>query len=136
MEKILKIILSDVKIEHANVLDILDCHTDSPVYADVMAEYPEVESAFYSLVKPETRILFDEIPAEIADENLPAGTKVVYLIHTIGGAVSEYCTQAFKEYDYLKGMLIDAMSSSFLFEMDKRIQDVLKKECEQRGVGI
>jgi len=136
MEKTLKYILSDVKIKHANVLDILDCHTDSPVYADVMAEYPEVESNFYSLVKPETRILFDEIPSEIADENLPAGTKVVYLIHTIGGAVSAYCTQMFQEYDYLKGMLIDAMSSSFLFEMDKRIQDVLKKECGQRGVGI
>ena len=50
-------------------------------------------------MKPETRILFDEIPSEIADENLTASTKVVYLIHTIGGAVSAYCTQAFKEYD-------------------------------------
>ena len=46
MEKILKFILSDVKIKHVNVMDILDCHTDSQVYDDVMEEYLEVESVF------------------------------------------------------------------------------------------
>lgn len=136
MEKIITIFLTDAKIDRDNVLHLLDCREDSPVYDDVMEDYKEVESAFYTLAKPETRMLFDEIPPELSNDNLPPGTKVVYLIHTIGSDASTYCTEAFKKNDYLKAMLMDAMSSSLLFEMDKLIQDCLKTECAQKGVGI
>ena len=136
MEKIIKISLTDAKIDREDVLHLLDCRADSPVYEEVLEEYTEVESIFYTLVKPQTRMLFDEIPSELAGENLPAGTKVVYQIHTVGSGVSDYCTLAFRENEYLKGMLMNAMSSSFLFKMDLLTQDDLKKECGRRGVGI
>lgn len=136
MEDILKFFLTDARIDRGNVLQLLDCRKDSPVFEEVMEEYSEVESVFYTLSKPETRMVFDEIPPELADDNLPSGTKVVYLIHTIGSGVSEYCTQAFKENDYLKAMLMDAMSSSLLFKMDELIQPCLKTECAKKEVGI
>lgn len=136
MEEVIKIVRADTQIDRADVLRLLDCHADSPVYEDVIEEYEELESVFYNLVKPQTRILFDEIPPELAGEDLPAGTKIIYLIHTAGSLVSEYSTQAFKEDDYLKGMIMNAMSSSYLFKMDLSIQDDLKRECAQRGVGV
>lgn len=136
MEEIITIFLTDAKIDRGNVLQLLHCHQDSPVFEEVMEEYTEVESIFYKLSKPESRMVFDEIPPELADDNLPSGTKVVYLIHTIGSGVSDYSTQAFKENDYLKAMLMDAMSSSLLFTMDELIQPCLKTECAKKGVGI
>ena len=136
MEKIIKFLLSDAKLDRDDVLHLLDCRTDSPVYEEVIEEYTEVEALFYKLAKPQTRMLFDEIPPELEGEDLPSGTKAVYMIHTVGGGVSDYCTQAFRESDYLKGMLMNAMSSSYLFRMDLLIQDDLRKECGQRGVGI
>ena len=136
MEEVLKIYVSDIQVDQNDVLRMLDCRSDSPVYDEVMEEYQTVESIFCKVVRPQTRILFDEIPAELAGEDLPAGTKVVYLIHTAGAEVSDYCTKAFSEDDYLKGMIMNAMSSSFLFKMDLMIQDVLKEECRRRCVGI
>lgn len=42
----------------------------------------------------------------------------------------------FQQGDYLKGMLIDAMADSFLFQMEDALQDVLREECANRKAGI
>lgn len=136
MENVLTFTLSETKLDKNNVLQLVDFRKDSPVFEEVMEDYAEVEEIFQTIVKPQTRLLFDEIPPEIAGDNFPAGTRVIYLIHTIGKDVSEYATKAFNEYDYLKGMLMDAMASSYLFAMDKEVSEILKSECTQRGVGI
>ena len=78
MEDVLKFFLTEARIDRGNVLQLLHCRQDSPVFDEVMEEYTEVESVFYTLSKPETRILFDEIPPELANDNLPSGTKVIY----------------------------------------------------------
>jgi len=136
MEDILIYNLSDAGIDLENVLQLLDCRQGSAVYGQVLEEFEEVKTIFYTLVKPETRLLFDEIPDALADTDLPAGTKVIYLIHTIGADVSAYCTQAFTEGDYLKGMLMDAISSSFLFGMDHLMPDIIKTQCAKRMQGV
>ena len=136
MENVLQFSLPDARLNRKNVLQIADCPKDSLAYDDVLEEYAELESVFYETVNPQTRMLFDTIPTEIAAESLPVGTKVVYLMHTLGKEISELSTQAFRNSDYLKGMLVDAMATSYLFEMDQKVQVILKEECAVRGFGI
>jgi len=136
MEEVLKFFITDVKVDRKDVLNLIDCREDSPVYGEVLKEFAEVETAFYECVKPQTRLLFDSIPPEIADAELPAGTKVIYHIHTVGSDINEWSTQAFLDYDYLKGMIMDAMGSTYLFEIENKTQAILKRECAARGFGI
>lgn len=132
-----------MKIEHLPIVinrdavfQMIDCRGDSPVYDAVSEAYEELLPEALACAAGRCVFGLGEIRQE--DETLayPAGTKVIYVISTVGGALSGLSGRLFAEAEYVKGMLADAMADSALFELEAQWMPELKRFCENHGVGI
>ena len=61
----------------------------------------------------------------------------VYAMVTLGGAISARCTAYFKEKDYLKGLLIDALADQLLFNLSDDFYPTIRQDIfERRGYAL
>ena len=126
----------DIKIERESVLKSMDCYEDSPVYEQVAEEYEEIYDEMLSLVEPVGILGFGTLPGKIATEEFQAGTPVVYAVTGIGDGIKQCSTRAFREGDYVKGMLCDVMADEALFSMEERMLECLKEALGEHRRGI
>lgn len=126
----------NVSIQRETVLHMMDCYPDSPIYDEVLEEYEAVVEEMEGLCEPAAVIAYGTLPAEIATEEYPEGTEVLYMISTVGGGVSDRSTEAFRSGDCLKGMLLDAIADSALFSLEGQLQMQIQEICAQLGKGI
>ncbi len=126
-----------IEIKRENVLNLMDCYEDSPVYEETIEEYEELYPLMMDAIEAKGVIAFGEVPEEYAVSNkLPAGSKALYSIVTIGAKASAMSSKFFAEGDYLKGMLADSMADACVFAMEPDLLKMIKEECEKRNVGI
>lgn len=125
-----------VEIDREQVLRQIDCYKESDLYEEVAQEYEEILEEMYSLCEPVFLMEKGEVGPELAREDLPEGTPVLFVISSIGKGISEYSTRAFAMGDYLKGMLSDAMADSALFSLEKEFAPLLKDACANYQMGI
>ena len=136
MKEILKYSDFGVELSTPYVLQLMDCYPGNPLYEEMEEEYEEIKEMLTSLGKPQALVFFGEMPKELAMEDAPAGAPVAYVLFTEGAEISKYSTGMFAEGDYVKGMIADAVASSYLFELDNLVMEKLKVECARRKVGI
>lgn len=132
----MKISNLQAKLDRDEVFRLIDCHDDSPVYEEVEESYESLKEEVYQLIKPAGIFEFSQLTKETETEKYPAGTPVIYLIATVGREVSAYSDRLFKEGEFLKGMLVDAMADSCLFSLERCWQEQVKDACGDRNVGI
>ena len=125
-----------VKINMDEVFHRIDCSKDSDLYEEVAAEYREIEDQMYALCDPVFLMEYAAIGPELAQPDLPEGTPVLMVIYSIGRGISDYSTNAFREGDYLKGMLADAIADTALFSLEKEFTPYLKEACAEHRMGI
>src|SRR5699024_4255332 len=136
MEQRIKITKFRKNISRETVFQLLNCGEDSPTYQQMTEEFEELLEPVKEKLKPEAVIGFGKVPEELSCDKLKTGEDVIYVLATVGKAVSEFSSAYFDDGDFLKGMLIDAMADACLFAMDDEIEDVLKHECAKRHIGI
>lgn len=125
-----------VKISMDEVLHRIGCPKDSNLYEEVAAEYREIEDQMYALCDPVFLMEYGTIGPELARAEIPEGTPVLMVIYSIGKGISDYSTKAFKEGDYLKGMLADIMADTALFSLENEFAPYLKESCAEYRMGI
>ena len=125
-----------VKINREEVFHQIDCYKDSDIYEEVLEEYRTMEEEMYALCEPVFLMEYDTIGSELAKEGIPAGTPVLMVLYSIGRGISDYSSKAFREGDYLKGMLADAMADSALFSLEGEVVPYLKEACAAYQMGI
>ncbi|HJD14116.1 MAG TPA: DUF4445 domain-containing protein [Candidatus Ruminococcus avistercoris] len=136
MEQRIKITKFRKNISRETVFQLLNCGEDNPTYQQMTEEFEELLEPVKEKLKPEAVIGFGKVPEELSCDKLKTGEDVIYVLATVGKAVSEFSSAYFDDGDFLKGMLIDAMADACLFAMDDEIEDVLKHECAKRHIGI
>ena len=87
------------EIKREDVVRLIDCREDSPVYSAVMESYEEILNDLLQIMKPSVIMNFGIIDDSTACAQLPSGTKVFYSIATIGRDASKTCTELFKNGD-------------------------------------
>lgn len=125
-----------VKIDRNEVLHRIDCHQDSDLYDEATGEYLEMEDEMYALCEPVFLMEYGTIGPELAQAGIPEGTPVLMVIYSIGRGISDYSTNAFKEGDYLKGMLANSIADTALFSLEKEFIPYLKEACAEHQMGI
>lgn len=125
-----------VEINRPDVLNLMGCLQDNPIYEQVLEEYNEIKDTILSLGEPQALFLFGQMPRQIASEDVPEGAEVIFSLLTEGDKISRYSTQMFKEGDYLKGMIADAASGAYLFALEDAVEKLFRMECADRGIGI
>lgn len=124
------------KIGLDETLKGMDCYEDSPVYEEVVDEYHEIYDSVMEMLSPVGVMGFGELPKEIETEKYKAGTQVLYVVTSVGKAISAASTQAFASGDYVRGMLYDAMADAALFSLEQIWQKQLRKVCADHETGI
>lgn len=126
----------EVNIEMEQVLDAIDCRKDNPAYEEVVTEYQEICEAVQALVEPKGIMGFGKLTEQVATEEYPVGTPVVYAVLSVGDKCENYATKAFREGNYVRGMLCDAIADNALFSLEGRMLEQLKMACREHNVGI
>ena len=130
--------LKDLKfaIRQKNSFDNMNCYEDSPVYEDVLECFEDVYEEMLTLVEPVGVLGVGTLPEVIASEEYPTGTPVIYAVTSIGDGIKQKSTEAFKESDYVKGMLLDCMADDALFSMEDQLVEKVQEICGELGMGV
>lgn len=126
----------EVSLNQKQILNQIDCQEDNDIYEEVLEEYQEIADEILALCEPVVLMERGEIGSELAGDDLPLGTKVLYVVYSVGAGPSQYSTKAFTGGDYLKGMLADAMADSALFSMEPFFEPYLREMCAADKLGI
>lgn len=125
-----------VSLDKARVMEWMDCRSDSPVYEEVAELYDQVEEEIKALCRPVVLLKFGQLEADLEPAGIRAGAPAVYGLCSIGEEISRRSTEAFAQGDGLLGMMINTMADLMLFGLENEIQEMLKKECGERNMGI
>ena len=68
MKEIIRFSDIRVSVSRSDVLKLMECGEDNPIYEEVVEEYEELKDALYSLGKPQALFCFDRISEEWAME--------------------------------------------------------------------
>lgn len=132
----MKYTYSNVEIDRALVLKTMNCQPDSPVYNEVMKAYEELLPQVNRRVEAVCLLGLGMIEEADQTEEYPAGTRVIYVIVTVGAALSRFSSELFDQGEYLKGAMADAMADACLFGLEKRWMVSLREYCRELGVGV
>lgn len=136
MKEIIRFTDIRVSVSRSDVLNLMECYEDNPIYEEVVEEYEGLKEKLESLGKPQALFCFGTMPDDLSIEEVPKGTPVIFSLLTEGGEISGYSTLMFQQGDYLKGMLADSFAGAYLFALEKAAMDRLKEECALRHLGI
>lgn len=73
-----------VQFSRENILHLIDCYEDSPIYEEVLEEYERMTQEAYERMEPAAVLEFGKIPKEAASPAAPEGTRALFLIVTVG----------------------------------------------------
>lgn len=125
-----------VSVDREAVFRMIDCREDSPVYGEMLEVYEELLPTALELA--EGRCIFGtgEIAGEDAAGDCPAGTRVLYVISTVGKKLSGLGSELFAKGDYVRGLMADAMADACLFSLEEEWQEAVRQFCAEHGLGI
>ena len=118
------------------IFHLIDCYPSSPIYNDVINEYEELKAEAISVIDPVAIIQFGRWNPVMASDTYQADTPSCYVFMTIGDKITQLYRSYFNEGNYLAGMLINAIADDYLFQMDKEVEKIIRKECLKKNVGI
>ncbi|NDL66456.1 ASKHA domain-containing protein [Anaerotalea alkaliphila] len=114
----------EVRYDREEILAMVDCKKEHPNYPGYLETFREMEQEVRELVRPVGWWVED--PQE----------KRVYCMVTLGGEVDRKITEYFDTYDYLKGMLLNALGDCVLFDASEQLYRRLREEREaQKSPG-
>lgn len=125
-----------VTVDRGAVFQMIDCREDSPVYEAIVEAYEDLLSEVLSIARGRCVYGTGEIIEADATKDCPAGTKVLYVISTVGSSLSSLESELFARGDYVRGMLADAMADACLFSLEKEWQAAVKQFCAEQGYGV
>lgn len=126
----------DAKICRENVLNLIDCFEDSPIYEEVVDEYETILKEANALLKPQAVLEVKDADALSAVDVKYTSQKVIYAVQTVGKEISDYVSSLFQSGNYLAGMVANAMADDMLFQMDKDITVAVKNICKAEKKGV
>lgn len=126
----------DIRINKENVLRLIDCYADSPVYEEVAADLEEIIPIAYEMLTPVAVLEFGDFSKyEIIEHGTDEG-KALFCIESVGEDISRLSATFFDKGNYVKGMLADAIADDCLFQLDRRLEKRVKAICKEKNYGV
>lgn len=126
----------DIRINKENVLRLIDCYADSPVYEEVAADLEEIIPIAYEMLTPVAVLEFGDFSEyEIIEHGTDEG-KALFCIESVGEDISRLSATFFDKGNYVKGMLADAIADDCLFQLDCRLEKRVKAICKEKNYGV
>lgn len=114
----------DIKIKTENIMRAADCRPGSPAYPFVLAEYEKYSEAAAKAVSLSAWIDIDE------QELLCS------VVISAGENISVLSSELFAAGKATAGLIMSVTGDEYIFEADKAVSDIIKKECAKLGLGV
>ena len=132
----MKITDFSIRINKENVLRLIDCYADSPVYEEVAADLAEILPEAYQKLSPSAVLEFGDFSKyEIIEHGTGEG-KALFCIESVGEEISRLAADFFDKGNYVKGMLADAIADDCLFQLDHLLEERVKAICKEKNYGV
>lgn len=125
----MKITEFDVTIQKEQVLELLNCKPDSPVYEAVAGDFEEILPEALQKLCPQAVLEFGRLTREVEKE-------AVFCLESVGSTISEWTAELFEQGNYVKGMLADAIADVYLFQLDASIGEKVAEMCRGKQYGV
>lgn len=132
----MKITDFDIKIDKENVLKLVNCYPESPVYEAVVSDLEAILPEAYQKLRPKAVLEFGEISKDASAEAGAGEGKAIFCVETVGGEMSAWSAALFEEGNYVKGMLADAIADDCLFQMDRIIGERIERMGRDEKYGV
>lgn len=129
MKDFIKLTEFDIRINPKTVFQLMDCHADSPIYEELLEEYKKMEPEVLGCVHPVAYLKFGTYTRD-------KETQAIFILTSIGDEVTKLSEDYFNQGDYLLGMLVNAMSDDYMFQLEAKVHERIQEECTLRGLGI
>lgn len=112
--------------DEETALKLAGYRSGSPDWETGRARFQELEPEIKRHIQPKAALAFIEDRQE----------RGLFIILTLGSAVTRRADAFFDSRDYLSGVLFDAMAGSCLFAFEKQLLPQIKVICQEKGCGI
>ena len=119
-----QIILDRFLPDRGKVLEHLKCPAEGELHERMSAQLTELEN---------TVTLSPKIYLETVNEG---GKSFIYVLITLGEAISAHIKRCFDEGEFLAGLMSDSWADEALFAADTRAAQLIREECALMGKGI
>lgn len=126
----------NIEISLDNVLRGMCVFEDNELYEEIRDELITLIPIAKEKIKPVALLEAGTLGEHKIVRNDHTYTDVLYVVTSIGKEMERWSTQMFAEGDCLKGMLINAMSDDFLFQMDSELESTVIEFCKNHKKGI
>lgn len=126
----------EFKLNRNQVLNSLKLYDNNLDYEKINSLYESLLPILYADVKP---IGIFEICNKKQDFSLNILKDYDYLVYsmvTIGEDISIEINNIFSHKEIIEGMLLDAMSTSYLFQISSELFKYIYKDCKKSGLGL
>ena len=130
-----KITEFQIKISPQNVCAMLDADRSS-LEEEMREELEEMLPEAYERLEPAAFLGFGDTEGFLCGEDELSAQEALYIICTVGDALSRWSSELFTQGDCLRAMLADAAADDCLFQMDEQLKDRVTALCRERGKGI
>ena len=130
-----KITEFQIKISPQNVCAMLDADRSS-LEEEMREELEEMLPEAYDRLEPAAFLGFGDTEGFLCGEDELSAQEALYIICTVGDALSRWSSELFTQGDCLRAMLADAAADDCLFQMDEQLKDRVTALCRERGKGI
>lgn len=132
----MKITDFNIRINKENVLELIDCYADSPVYDEVSADLEEIIPIAYEMLTPVAVLKFGDFSKYESIEHGTGEGKALFCIESVGEEISRLAADFFDRGNYVKGMLADAIADDCLFQLDHLLEERVKAICKEKNYGV
>lgn len=132
----MKITDFNIRINKENVLKLIDCYADSPVYDEVSADLEEIIPIAYEMLTPVAVLKFGDFSKYESIEHGTGEGKALFCIESVGEEISRLAADFFDRGNYVKGMLADAIADDCLFQLDHLLEERVKAICKEKNYGV
>ncbi len=126
----------DIRISAENVCASIGADEKSDLHEEIMEELREMLPAAYEKIRPTALLEFGSLEGYSVEKEGREIKEALFCLCTVGKEMVEWSTRLFAEGNCLGGMLVDAMSDDYLFQMDDVLQETAVAMCRGKGFGI
>lgn len=126
----------DFKLDKNQVISTLKSYCENITDDEISNLYDTLLPVLYNCVQPSAIFTIEEKEEDFTFNILKDYTHIVYCIVTMGDKSTEKVNQLFSYANMKEGMVLDAMATSYLFEMSSQLFNHIYEESKDAGLGL
>lgn len=120
------------KYDITSILETIDCHKNNSNYESYKEKLNKLIETYIDCIKP-----MGYVVEETISKYLPASSlKSLYCMVSLGDAIDQVISRCFKNYEYLEGMMMNALADQVLFEATDHLFEILKEEQSEKALYL